>query len=206
MRRAVVTAMVAGGLVVAAAAPAAAAPPVKQAGTSTFLYSEAGGCTSAGVCTDVFLDAMTGTQMGPGQVCLSVRTGTQASSGGRADVTGEFGCAEAAALTLTGDLDATLAPTTVTLETMSCDEDKQECEVTGSRAVTVAATAVAEGPVSTSRDRGRVSTGACRSTYSSTTTSAPVSGRITLDGTAYDLTGQAGTTSYRTTSRRCPTP
>ena len=209
MRRAVVMTMVAGAVVVTAAAPAAAAAPVKQAGTSTHFYSEAGGCTSAGVCTEVLLDAMTGSGMGPGLVCLSVYTGTRTEDGGRAGGTAEYGCTQTdTAFSLTSELAATLRPTTVTLESTSCDgeEDKPECEVTGSRAVTVSATGSADGPVTTSRDRGRATTGGCRFSYSSTSTSAPLSGTLTVDRTTYDFTGQAGTTSYRFSSRKCPAP
>ncbi len=191
------------------AAPAAAAP-VKESGTSSFLVSETTGqCTQKGTCTDIFLEAFTGTKE-PGQVCLSISTYRRTSDGGRTAITDESGCAEAtgAALSVSSDT-ATLQPTTLTLEAFSCQDDGEEdealCSVTGRRDVTVAATDSANGPVTTSRDRERSTTGKCRFSYRSTTTSAPMAGTITVDGTTYVEVGRAGTTSYRLTSRRCPT-
>lgn len=192
------------------AVPAAAAP-VKESGTSSFLVSETTEqCTQTGTCTDIFLEASTGTKE-PGQVCLWISSYRRTSDGGRTATTNESGCADAAgaALSVTSDVTATLQPTTLTLEALSCEDDGEEdeaqCSVTGRRDVTVAAAGSANGPVTTSRDGGRSSTGKCRFSYRSTTTSAPVAGTITVDGTTYVQAGQAGTTSYRLTTRKCPT-
>ena len=191
------------------ALPAAAAP-VRQSGSSSFLYSETTGqCTSTGRCTEIFLEAFTGT-MEPGQVCLSTSTYQRTSGGGRTALTDEHGCADlsGAALTVTDDLSATLQPTTLTLEAFSCEgeEDEAQCSVTSRRDVTVSSSQSAVGPITSSRDRGRSTTGQCRSTYRSTTTSAPVAGTVTVDGTTHTGEGQAGTTSFRSTSRKCSLP
>ena len=193
-----------------AAVPAAAAP-VKESGTSSFLYGETiGQCTETGTCTDVFLEAFM-SATGPGHVCLSISTYRPTRDGDRTTIADESGCEQAAAgaLSVTRDFTATLQATTLTLESYVCEHDGEtdepQCSVTDSREVTVAATGLANGPVTVSRDRGRSTTGKCRQSYRSTTTSAPVIGTVTVDGNTYAATGQAGTTSYRFTSRKCPT-
>jgi hypothetical protein len=108
----------------------------------------------------------------------------------------EYGCTEvpASALSLTSDLTATLASTTVTLTS--------EGRRSQSREVTVSAHDEAVGPVRTSSGRGSFRDGTCTYRYSYTERSAEVAGTITIDGTPLQESGFAAV-GESTFSERC---
>lgn len=205
MHKTVFTAALLGGLLVGGAAPAAAAPPEreKQSGTFTSLESLTSDCTSepggGETCTSIFLSASTHTS-GTGSVSLSIETYTDDGEGGSTPISSEHGFVEGGSeLAVTGDLSATLAPTTVVLQSYDCTD--QGCEEGGTREVTVSASDTAVGPVGTSRERGTFKDGACTHKWSFTATSADVAGTITLDGVTYEEVGRVSTGDYRSMSR-----
>lgn len=202
MRRAVLTAALLGGLLVGGAAPAAAATPEreKQSGSFTHLESYTSECTPqpAGgeTCTSIFLFASTDTS-GMGSVSLTIDTYLIDGDGDYIPIGFESGFVEGSDLTVGSDLSATLAPTTLTLQ--SCTDEG--CEGAGSREVTVSASDAPTGPVRTSRERGKFKEDGCMYKWSSTSRSAEVAGTITLDGVTYDEIGQVSTGDYRFMSR-----
>ncbi len=204
MRKTILTAALLGGLLVGGAAPAAAAPPEreKQSGTFASLESFTSECTpeqeGGETCTSIFLYASTDTS-GMGSVLLSIDTYMLDGEGLFTPISAEFGFIEGAELTVSSDLSATLALTTVMLQSYICTE--KGCEEGGSREVTVSASDTAIGPVGTGRERGMFKEGKCIYKWSFTSTSAEVAGTITLDGVTYDEAGRVSTGDYRARSR-----
>jgi hypothetical protein len=204
MRKTTLAVALLGGLLVGGAAPAAAAPPEreKQSGTVTSLESFTEECTQeqggGQTCTGIFLSASTDTA---GMEFVSLSIETYMRDGEEfTPISSESGFAEGdAELTVNSDLSATLAPTTVTLESYDCTDE--DCELSGSREVTVSASGTAIGPVGTSRERGMFKEGKCAYKWSFTPTSADAAGTITLDGVAYDVAGRVSTGDYRSMSR-----
>ncbi len=130
------------------------------------------------------------------RVCASVYT--ESYSGRRyISSTYESGCtmASSGSFTVAKDLSsATLAPTTVTLETVDCTYDEatgeETCVVTSSRDVVVSAEFTGVGPLYSSSNRGKFSDGTCTETYSSRGTSRDAEATFTVDGKSYS--GQWG--------------
>jgi hypothetical protein len=206
MRKTILTAALLGGLLVGGAAPAAAAPPEreKQSGSFASLYSNTEECTPAQeggqTCTNIFLSASTDTS-GMGYVSLSIETYALDGEGSYTPISFESGWVEGGSkLTVSNNLSATLAPTTVTLQSYN-NCTPQGCGEGDSREVTVSATDTAVGPIGTGRQRGMFKDGNCMYKYSSTERSADVAGTITLDGVTYDETGRVSTGDYRAMSR-----
>lgn len=205
MRKTIVTAALLGGLLAGGAAPATAAPPEreKQSGTLTSLDTFTSGCTpeqGAGeTCTGIGLFASTDTS-GTGSVSVSIETYTLDEEGSFTPIRSEFGSVEGdPALSVSSDLSATLAPTTVLLHSYVCTDEG--CEEGGRREVTVSASDSAVGPVRTGRERGTLKDGNCMYKWSFTSTSAEVAGTITVDGVTYDEAGAVSTGDYRSMSR-----
>jgi hypothetical protein len=204
MRRTVLTAALLGGLLVGGAAPATAAPPEreKQSGNYTALESFTSECTpeptGGETCTNIFLYASTDTS-GMDSVSLTIDTYSIDGDGVYTPIDFASGFVEGGSeLTVTSDLSATLAPTTVVLETFECTE--AGCDLVDSREVTVSASDTRTGPIGKGRDRGTFRDGSCMYKWSNTYTSAEVAGTITLDGVTYDEVGSVRTGDYRVMS------
>jgi hypothetical protein len=174
-------------------------------------------------CTFTYLFAFQGTERATGEgafrgtrVCLFVETftfsgpGRGRSGGGGDTYSFESGCTTApeGTLTVARDLSsASLAPTTITLETFECtfDPDTGEgtCTVVSTRDVTVSATWTAIGGLVRSSERFTFRVEGCRETFSSKTKSRDAEAVGTLDGTSLGTSIFAsiseGTFTFRST-------
>lgn len=132
----------------------------------------------------------TGTTRGA-HVCLSIdrfsfREGPGRGPGG-GESSFESGCTQAPSGTLVvaGDLSsATLAATTVALDTYECSEEEEECTIVSSRDVTVSGSWAGAGPVFSFSDRFRFSDGTCTETFSGKGKSREAVATATIDGTS----------------------
>jgi hypothetical protein len=197
MRRALLTSVTVGGIVLGAAAPAAADPPerFRESGPYQYLYSASEDCREQGgdrtVCSNVTVDAFT---ISDDLIAVCVSTATYVFQRERFTLRSEeFGCTEvaASALTVTDGLEATLAPTTVTLTSGG--------KKGGSREVTVSAQDSPIGDITTVSGRTSFRDGNCSYRSSFTEQSAEVAGTITLDDVTLEEFGFAGTGEARTT-------
>jgi hypothetical protein len=204
MRKSVLAAALLSGFIVVGATPATAAAPEreKRSGDFTSLFSGTNDCisneTGAGqTCTDIFLSARTDTS-GQGSVEFNIQTYSISEDGDFTPIGSEYGFStQDVVLTVTEELDATLAPTAITLQAVTCTP--QGCQHGGSREVLVSAADSAVGPAVQRRERGSFREGKCTYRYTRTSTSAPVEGTITIDGVTYLETGSAEFGQYRVT-------
>jgi hypothetical protein len=175
------------------AAPVSAAERVRESGTF-YSFSSGNFECSGNTCTDTFIDVFSIDSstivVCYNQFSFNARTGRGTSSVG--------GCAETcdSALTVSGDLSVTLAPTDIVL--FSCNQ--RTC-VEGDT-VTVSASDDAVGPVTTATGRVTVKDGTCTYRISFSDTSAEIAGTMTVDGETLDQTGFV-TVSDQTTTTIC---
>ena len=200
MKRALVTTVVAGGMLLNTASPAAAAAPegFRTSGQFSYLDSYSLTCTpeveGRQVCTEWRLSATDG----PEGVFVSVEMFEQLSLNGEPVDNLSYAWSEKFGdlpFTVTKDLTATLAPTTLVVETV--DDDGRH-----SREVTFSASSTAVGPVGTTRSRDRFTDGSCTFTNSVRGSSGQVEGTIMMDGVTHPGRGGAGTSDVRS-SQRC---
>ena len=198
MRRALLTTTALGAMLVGAAAPASAAPPerMKESGSYTSFSSYTVDCEQQGnrsTCTELYLDAFTA-EDGSLEVCVYTRTYV-VSQNRETTRSAEFGCSttDASALTVTEALYATLAPTTVILESETGG---------GTREITVSAQHSPIGPSSTATGRGTFTEDNCTFRFSYTEQFAQVAGTITVDGVTLDESGFVAT-GENTVMSRC---
>jgi hypothetical protein len=200
MRRTALALFAVIGLLLTFVAPVAAdtGPPVS--GTLKYLSSSSVDCAPQGArttCTETGVDVFP-EDGGTVVVCTSVYTYTFSERTGRGrQISYEQGCTEpidASALTITvsGDqMTAALAPTQITLA-----ECRRTC--TETRTVTVSASDTG-GPVAKFTNRSTSRDGTCTFRYTESGQSAPVSGTITIDGTAIAESGFAQQSEVKVT-------
>lgn len=201
MKRAYMTMAVTGGLLLTTATPAAATTPSRftMSGHYSYLSSYSDECTpeveGRKVCTYVSLWA---SERPDGPDYLSMYLSEYVlDNGEHVSSSYAYGWREGdLPFTVTKDVTATLAPTTVTLESYDDEGGYQY------REATVSASDTAAGAVSTVRRQERFTDGSCTYTNRVRESSAQVEGTITLDGLTYADQGWAATGDVRS-SRRC---
>lgn len=199
MLKALLTAVLSSGLVISAATPTGAAPPLtqKRTGQSVNLETTSLRCTpevGGQRCSDIAL------LVDDDSVTLRLTTYFRSDQGEFTTISSEEGFSLGGpTLVVTDALNATLPPTTLTLEAFSCTPE--DCGVRSTRPVTVSASASSAGPVTVRRENSRTREGKCTSQLRFETREGPVAGTITIDGVSHDETGFAATTSSRFVSR-----
>ncbi len=201
MKRVLVTTVVAGGVLLYAASPAAAAAKerFRMSGHFSYLEGYSTGCTpeveGRQVCKDVRLSVGHGPD-GPDLVSVEVYESVLQDGEDVGNTSYAYGSEEGdLPFTVTKDLSATLAPTTVLLSSYGEDGPLH-------RWVTVSTSNTAVGPVSTTRDNFRFTAGNCTYMNKFRASSAQVEGTITFDGVTSPQRGHVDSGDVRS-SRRC---
>lgn len=177
------------GLLIAAMAFVAAAPSASAAGgplepgryrtamQSAIASSIA--CDEAGTCTDTSIDVMRGSE--GTQVCVQVAS---LLADGTSSTSYEYGCTNTpdSAFAVGKKLaSATLAPSTVTINTLECEKEIG-CTVVSSRDVNVAASWTGTGVLLTQKAGSSHDNGTCSYKFKGVAQSRDANASITLDG------------------------